>query len=84
MEKKSLTELRAYLSRYQSFTCPDNFYLAWRILFDGISKGKAKDKDIILEQALEDLNIIKGMPTRKMFRENQTIPDKIKWDKYNW
>jgi hypothetical protein len=74
-------KLKKYLERYDEYTCPDNYYEAWRILF---THYYPKDKDQVLNQALFDLEEVESLRPQHQFNKNRRKMLGFSERKYNW
>lgn len=71
--------LREYLSRYNYYSCPDDFFLAWKMLFF----GDKKDKEV-LRQAEKDMIQKLNERPQGLFNANRRKMVSLGKRKYNW
>lgn len=74
-------KLRKYLSKYNEYTCPDYYYLAWKILFEG---DNPPDKKEILKQAEKDMKEEERLKPQFIFNRDRRKMGGLGKRKYNW
>ena len=78
----NMEKLKQYLKKYNSWSCPSNFYLAWRILFDN---AIYPNKEEILKDAMEELEDLENSRSQSIFEKGRFKgKDILKFNKYNW
>lgn len=71
--------LKKFLSKYNEWTCPDNYYFAWRMLF----LEDKKDRRVI-RQAEEDMREEEKLRLQHNFNRDRRKMKDIGKRKYNW
>jgi hypothetical protein len=80
--KHQRAALKKFLSRFDEFSCPDNYHEAYQILFFGKHYGKNDNK--IIELAIEDMEESDRTKLIKNFDENRADIEGLSKRKYNW
>lgn len=76
-------ELKQYLSQYDEYSCPDNYFLAWRSLF--LPSIKQEDwLDKVLKDAIEDYKEELHLADQAVFDRQRRKHKRTGKEKWNW
>ena len=77
----SRRELKQHLSRYNDYTVPDNYYYAYKILFQELILPNQTE---ILRQAEEDIKDEEKIRLQSNFNRDRLKMADLDGKKYNW